>query len=123
MVTTGSAGFVGGGAHAGYGRVLSGIPSLDVDPFAIEFFENPYPAQAALREAGPGVHLDKWNVYAGARYAEAYAGPNDPLTFCSRRRVGFSDFAKEQTWRPPRLLLEAELPAPTRPPPVLHHDM
>jgi hypothetical protein len=41
MVTTGPAGFVGGGAHATSGRELSGIPGLDVDPFAIEFFENP----------------------------------------------------------------------------------
>jgi cytochrome P450 len=114
MVTTGSAGFVGGGAHAGYGRVLSGIPILDVDPFAIEFFESPYPAQAALREAGPVVHLDKWNVYAVARYAEVYAVLNDPLTFCSSRSVGLSDFAKEKPWRPPSLLLEADPPAHTR---------
>src|SRR5258708_35191681 len=103
MVTTGSAGFVGGGAHAGYGRVLSGIPGLDVDPFAIEFFENPYPAQEALREAGPGVHLDKWNGYAVARYAAVYAVLNDPLTLCSSRGAGLSDFAKEETWLPPTL--------------------
>src|SRR5260370_18804959 len=114
MVTAGSAGFVGGGAHAGYGRVLSGIPSLDVDPFAIEFFESPYPAQAALREAGPVVHLDKWNVYAVARYAEVYAVLNDPLTFCSSRGVGLSDFAKETPWRPQSIILEADPPAHTR---------
>jgi 4-methoxybenzoate monooxygenase (O-demethylating) len=41
------------------GRVLSGIPRLDIDPFAIEFFENPYPAQAALRDAGPVAHPNK----------------------------------------------------------------
>src|SRR5258708_38853023 len=121
MVTTGSAGFVGGGAHAGYGRVLSGIPSLDVDPFAIEFFENPYPAQAALREAGPGVHLDKWDGYAVARHAEVYAGLHDPLTFCSSRGVGLSDFAKEKPRRPPSLLLEADPPAHTPPRPARHH--
>jgi cytochrome P450 len=114
MVTKGSAGFVGGGAHARSGRVLSGIPSLDVDPFAIEFFENPYPTQEALREAGPVVHLDKWNVCAVARYAEVYAVLNDPLTFCSSRGVGLSDFAKEKPWRSPSLLLEADPPAHTR---------
>jgi len=61
----------------------AGIPGLDVDPFAIEFFEDPFPTHEALREAGPVVHLDKWNVYAVARYAEVYAVLNDPLTFCS----------------------------------------
>jgi cytochrome P450 len=94
--------------------VLSDIPALDVDPFAIEFFENPYPAQQALREAGPVVHLDNWNVYAVARYAEVHAVLNDPLTFCSSRGVGLSDFAKEKPWRPPSLILEADPPAHTR---------
>src|SRR5260221_7175308 len=123
MVTAGSAGFVGGGAHAGYGRVLSGIPSLDIDPFAIEFFENPYPAQQALREAGPVVHLDKWNVYAVARYAEVHAVLNDPLTFCSSRGVGLTDVAKENPWRPPSLVLEADPPAHTRTRAVLNRAL
>src|SRR3981189_2814909 len=114
MVTAGSAGFAGGRADAASGSGFSGIPGLDIDPFAIEFFENPYPTQQALREAGPVVHLDKWNVYAVARYAEVYAVLNDPLTFCSSRGVGLSDFAKERPWRPPSLLLEADPPAHTR---------
>ena len=91
-----------------------GIPGLNVDPFAIEFFEDPFPTHEALREAGPVVHLDKWNVYAVARYAEVYAVLNDPLTFCSSRGVGLSDFAKETPWRPPSLILEADPPAHTR---------
>jgi cytochrome P450 len=111
MVTTGPAGV---GAHAASGRVLSGIPGLNVDPFAIEFLENPYPAEEALREAGPVVHLDKWNVYAVARYAEVYAVLKDSLTLCSSRGVGLSDFAKEEPWRPPSLILEADPPARTR---------
>ena len=114
MVTTGSAGFAGGRAGASSGSMRSGIPGLDVDPFAIEFFENPYPTQEALREAGPVVHLDKWNVYAVARYAEVHAVLNDPLTFCSSRGVGLSDFARETPWRPPSLILEADPPAHTR---------
>jgi cytochrome P450 len=39
---------------------------------------------------------------------------NDPLTFCSSRGVGLSDFAKEKPWRPPSLILEADPPAHTR---------
>jgi len=90
------------------------IPHLDIDPFSIAFFDDPFPAQEALREAGPVVFLDRWNVHAVARYAEVHAVLNDPLTFCSSRGVGLSDFAKEKPWRPPSLILEADPPAHTR---------
>ncbi|MGJ4939993.1 cytochrome P450 [Bradyrhizobium sp. HKCCYLS1011] len=91
-----------------------GIPHLDIDPFSIAFFDDPYPAHDAMREAGPVIYLDRWNVYGVARYAEVYAVLNDPQTFCSSRGVGLSDFAKETPWRPPSLILEADPPAHTR---------
>ena len=90
------------------------IPSLDIDPFSMEFLHDPHPSHALLREAGPVVRLDKWNVYTVARYAEVWAVLNDPQTFCSSRGVGLSDFAKEKPWRPPSLILEADPPAHTR---------
>src|SRR5215471_7117811 len=90
------------------------VPHLDVDPFAIEFFADPFPTHDVLREAGPVVYLDKWNVYGVARYAEVHAVLNDPMTFCSSRGVGLSDFKKEKPWRPPSLILEADPPAHTR---------
>ena len=89
-------------------------PHLDIDPFAIDFFEDPYPSQERLREAAPVVFLDKWDVYGVARYAEVHAVLNDPLTFCSSRGVGLSDFKAEKPWRPPSLILEADPPAHTR---------
>src|SRR6478609_2011884 len=95
-------------------QALPRIPTLDVDPFALDFFADPYPTHELLREAGPVVYLDKWNVYAVARYAEVHAVLNDPATFCSSRGVGLSDFAKETPWRPASLILEADPPAHTR---------
>jgi 4-methoxybenzoate monooxygenase (O-demethylating) len=92
----------------------SGVPGLDIDPFSIGFFDDPYPAHARMRDAGPLVYLDKWSVYGVARYAEVYAVLNDPLTFCSSRGVGLSDFAKEKPWRPQSIILEADPPAHTR---------
>src|SRR5690349_1782405 len=92
----------------------SAVPHLDVDPFDMKFFADPYPTHELLRETGPVVYLDKWNVYGVARYAEVHAVLNDPLTFCSSRGVGLSDFAKETPWRPPSLILEADPPAHTR---------
>jgi cytochrome P450 len=94
--------------------VSAGIPSLDIDPFSIEFFDDPYPVHEALRDAGPVAYLPKWKVHAVARYAEVRAVLNDPATFCSSRGVGLSDFAKEKPWRPPSLILEADPPAHTR---------
>jgi hypothetical protein len=90
-----------------------GIPSLDVDPFSMAFLADPHPAHEMLREVGPVVRLDKWSVYAVARYAEVRAVLNDPQTFCSSCGVGLSDFAREKPWRPPSLILEADPPAHT----------
>ena len=95
-------------------KPADGMPSLDIDPFSMEFLDNPHPSHEMLREAGPVVRLDKWSVHAVARYAEVWAVLNDPQTFCSSRGVGLSDFAKEKPWRPPSLILEADPPAHTR---------
>src|SRR6266436_3890145 len=104
-------------AGDGAGPAVNGspdIPHLDVDPFSIKFFDDPYPTHELLRETGPVVYLDQWNVFGVARYAEVHAVLNDPLTFCSSRGVGLSDFAREKPWRPPSLILEADPPAHTR---------
>src|ERR1700749_1801786 len=90
------------------------VPHLAFHPFSMEFFADPYPTHERLREAGPVVYLDKWNVYGVARYAEVHAVLNDPATFCSSRGVGLSDFSREKPGRPPSLILEADPPAHTR---------
>jgi 4-methoxybenzoate monooxygenase (O-demethylating) len=108
-----SAGVLAAPMEASVGTPPS-VPHLDIDPFETSFFENPYPAQGTLREAGSVVYLDKWNVYGVARYAQVHAVLNDPQTFCSSRGVGLSDFKKEKPWRPPSLILEADPPAHTR---------
>src|SRR6478752_10247879 len=95
-------------------RGMPQLPHLDLDPFSIEYFDDLHPSQERLREAGPLVYLDKWNVYGVARYAEVHAVLNDPATFCSSRGVGLADFAKETPWRPPSLILEADPPAHAR---------
>ena len=95
-------------------RGMPQLPHLDLDPFSIEYFDDLHPSQERLREAGPLVYLDKWNVYGVARYAEVHGVLNDPATFCSSRGVGLSDFSKEKPWRPPSIILEADPPEHTR---------
>ncbi|NEK84717.1 cytochrome P450 [Blastococcus saxobsidens] len=65
---------------------------------------------AALREAGPVVHLDRYDVFALARYDDVHAALVDWQGFQSSAGVGLSNFRYEEPWRPPSLLLEADPP-------------
>jgi cytochrome P450 len=85
-------------------------PVLDLDPFSTDFFDDPFPAHAALREAGPVVRLPAIGAWGVARHAEVSAVLGDWATFCSSRGVGLADFAKEKPWRPPSLVLERDPP-------------
>lgn len=85
-------------------------PVSQVDPFCREFFENPFPAQEELREAGPIVRLLRYGVWAAAQYEQVHAILNDWQTFCSSRGAGLTDFAKEKPWRPRSLVLETDPP-------------
>src|SRR4249920_2403592 len=76
MTSTNSSASTGDGAA---------VPHLALDPFSIEYFDELYPSQELLREAGPLVYLDKWKVYGVARHAEVHTVLNDPATFCSSR--------------------------------------
>ena len=85
-------------------------PVLDLDPFADDFLRDPDPHHEQLREAGPVVFLERYEVWAMARFAGVHAALQDHETFCSGAGVGLSDFRKEKPWRPPSLLLEADPP-------------
>jgi len=86
------------------------IPSLDIDPFCQAFFDDPFPAHAALRDAGPVVYLPCYDLFAIARYAQVQAALTNWRDFSSARGVGLSDFAREKPWRLPSILLEADPP-------------
>ena len=85
-------------------------PVSDLDPFSAGYFADPYPAQEALREAGPVVRLTRYNVWAVARYQEVFDVLNDWRTFSSARGAGLADFKKEKPWRLPSLVLETDPP-------------
>ncbi|MFI6735027.1 cytochrome P450 [Nonomuraea sp. NPDC050451] len=85
-------------------------PVSDADPFCHEVLEEPGPLQAALRDAGPVVHLTRYDVYALARYEHVHAALVNWQEFQSGAGVGLSNFRHEKPWRPPSLLLEADPP-------------
>ena len=89
-------------------------PVSDIDPFSDDYVLNPYPYHEKLRELGPVVYLEKWDVFACGRYAEVKSILEDPATFCSGGGVGLTNFHKEKPWRPPSMLLETDPPEHTR---------
>ena len=87
-----------------------GAPVSAVDPFSDDFLADPFRWHGELREAGPVVWLERYGIWAMARYAEVHEALRDWETYCSSAGVGLSDFRKEKPWRPPSLLLEADPP-------------
>ncbi|QJY49912.1 cytochrome P450 [Pseudonocardia broussonetiae] len=86
-------------------------PPVDpTDPFGHDVLEDPLPLHAALRDAGPLVHLTEYDVYALARYREVHAALVDWQAFQSGAGVGLSNFRHEEPWRPASLLLENDPP-------------
>ncbi|MBS1844506.1 MAG: cytochrome P450 [Actinobacteria bacterium] len=89
-------------------------PEDRTDPFALDVLAEPYEFHACLRELGTVVHLTRHDVLAVARHDDVQAALGDPETFCSSAGVGLADFRREEPWRPPSLLLEADPPAHTK---------
>ncbi|WP_230860042.1 cytochrome P450 [Actinoplanes aureus] len=86
------------------------LPVSDADPFDHDNLEDPGPLHEKLREAGPVVHLTRYDTYALARYEHVHAALTDWQNFQSAAGVGLSNFRYEKPWRPPSLLLEADPP-------------
>ncbi len=95
-----------------------GAPAVDIDPFSLEFFADPYPSHAALRDAGRVVWLSRYNIAATARYAEVRQALQDYKTFSSARGVGLADFTRHGRFRLPSLILEADPPTIRVPEPL-----
>jgi len=93
--------------------IPEGVPVIAADPFSPENLVEPYLLHEQLREAGPVVYVERYRVWAMARYEQVNAALKDWETFSSASGAGLSNFRKEKPWRPPSLLLEADPPAHT----------
>ncbi len=89
---------------------MSEFPTVALDPFDATFLADPFAHHATLRDAGPVVWLEAIGCYGMTRFAEVQAALKDWESFISGRGVGLADFATEEPWRPPSLLLEADPP-------------
>ena len=90
------------------------VAARNIDPFDHQFLADPYLHHQRLRDAGSVIWLEKYDVVCLPRYEEVKAALDDHETFCSGRGVGLSDFAVEEPWRPPSIILEADPPLHTR---------
>ena len=67
---------------------MTGIASTAADPFAPDFLTDPYPAYETLRALGPVFWVERYGVWAMARYAEVETALKDWRTFISGEGVG-----------------------------------
>jgi 4-methoxybenzoate monooxygenase (O-demethylating) len=86
------------------------VASLAIDPFDEAFLADPYAQHDLIRDAGPVVWLPAIGAFGVARYGPVKAILENPDTFVSARGVGLADFEREEPWRAPSLLLEADPP-------------
>src|SRR3979411_395794 len=89
------------------------LPSTDLDPFDHDSLEDPAPLHTELRDAGPVVYLNRYDVYAMARYEQVHAALTDGQGSRPAAGGGLSTSRYEKPGPPPSLLLEADPP---------HHD-
>lgn len=87
-----------------------GVPVLDIDPFDTDYFDDPYPAQAAMRAAGPYFWLSRYGIGAVARHDSVRTVLTDWQSYCSSRGVGMEDFARHGRFRLRSLILEVDPP-------------
>jgi hypothetical protein len=106
------------------------LPVSDVDLFAPDVLADPYPAYERLREAGPVVWLERYGVWASARYSAVRGALLDHESFSSAAGVGLADLrpapgssaadagmtgaSRDPNWRTPSMLLEQDPPDHTR---------
>lgn len=86
------------------------VPVLDLDPFSLDYFADPFPCQERLRDAGPFVWLSTYNIGAVARYENVREVLLDWQTYSSARGVGMEDFEVHGRFRLPSLILEVDPP-------------
>lgn len=89
-------------------------PSSTLDPFSDSFLRNPFPHYETLRELGSVVWLENYDIIVMPRYEQVREALKDWETYCSSRGGGLTDFATEEPWRPPSIILEADPPLHTK---------
>ncbi len=71
--------------------MVTSIPTSDIDLYSDDVLAEPYEHYRRLREAGPAVWLERYNVWVVARYDSVRAVLRDWRTFSSASGVALND--------------------------------
>ncbi|MCV0394905.1 MAG: cytochrome P450 [Rhizobiaceae bacterium] len=88
-------------------------PFLDIDPYALDVLNDPYPFHEALREKGPVARIAPHGVYAVGRHDESAIVLGDHNRFTAAGGIGIQDIRKPGEFRIPNRLLENDPPSHT----------
>ncbi|RVV97535.1 cytochrome P450 [Mesobaculum littorinae] len=88
-------------------------PSLDLDPFSRETMADPIPVDRAIREAGDMVWLPRYKLWATGRDAVIREIFDDWERFSSSFGTGLTNVVRDEPWRKPSVILEADPPGHT----------
>lgn len=94
--------------------IRDGAPSLDIDPFSTAGLDDPHAVDAAIREAGPVVRLEKYGVWFTGRHEIAEQVFRDYETFESSAGTGMWNVKLAENWRKPSVILENDPPDHTK---------
>lgn len=85
-------------------------PVLDVDPFSMAALLDPIPLDTLVRETAPAVWLPQHGFWAVGRHAEVSAIFHDWQRYTSTAGTGLLNVKREQNWRKPSVILDADPP-------------
>lgn len=93
---------------------LTHTPVLDVDPFSMASLCDPIPVDTLVRETAPAVWLPQHGFWAVGRHAEVSAIFHDWQRYTSTAGTGLTHVKRQQNWRKPSVILDADPPQHTR---------
>ncbi len=88
--------------------------STDIDPFSSDFRADSFTNYARLRELGPIIRLDRYNIWAVAGYQPVHRVLTDWQNFSNAGGGGLTNYFKVPPWRQPSIVLEVDPPQHTR---------
>ncbi len=94
--------------------VAGALVVLDIDPFSRDGLSRPLEVDAAIREAGPVVWIEKYGIWFTGRYDIVEQVFRDYETFESSAGTGITNTKKTENWRKPSVILENDPPAHTK---------
>ncbi|KAA2316343.1 cytochrome P450 [Pseudooceanicola sediminis] len=88
-------------------------PILDVDPFGQQARDNPDALDRQIREAGPVVWVPKYGIWLTGQDSIVREVFSDWRRFSSAFGTGMTNVVREEPWRKPSVILEADPPVHT----------